>query len=103
MSKIEESYEEQVRKEFESTQPKEEVKETVASDLGKVNVNQTYEDPEINRIKSSMDYINIPLENLPSQGRFYPEQESLSVPQGLVKSESFQLSMRKTLKTSGIR
>ena len=73
MSKIEESYEEQVRKEFESTQPKEEVKETVMSDLGKVNVNQTYEDPEINRIKSSMDYINIPLENLPSQGRFYPE------------------------------
>ena len=64
MSKIEESYEEQVRKEFESTQPKEEVKETVTSDLGKV---------------------------------------SLSVPQGLVKSESFQLSMRKTLKTSGIR
>ena len=79
MSKIEESYEEQVRKEFESTQPKEEVKETVASDLGKVNVNQTYEDPEINRIKSSMDYINIPLETLPSQGRFYPEGTRISI------------------------
>ena len=36
-------------------------------------------------------------------GFIQKEQESVSVLQGLVKSESFQLSMRKTLKTSGIR
>jgi hypothetical protein len=66
MSKIEESYEEQVRKEFESTQPKEEVKETVASDLGKVELEQTYEDPELNRIKDTMNYINIPPMVLPT-------------------------------------
>lgn len=71
MGKIEESYEEQVRKEFESTQPQE--KETVASDLGKVKLEQTYEDPELNRIKDTMNYVNIPLDTLPSQGRFYPE------------------------------
>lgn len=79
MSKnIEESYEEQVLKEFESTQPKEETKETV-SDLGKVNLNRTVEDPELERIKSSMDYVNIPLETLPSGGRFYPEGTRISI------------------------
>lgn len=79
MSKNTDNYEEQVRREFESTQPKEEVKETVATDLGRVNLNQTIDDPEIERIKSSMDYINIPLESLPSQGRFYPEGTRISI------------------------
>ena len=79
MSKNTDSYEEQVRREFESTQPKEEVKETVATDLGRVNLKQTIDDPDIERIKSSMDYINIPLETLPSQGRFYPEGTRISI------------------------
>ena len=68
----EETYEEQVRKEFESTQPKDEPK-VEATDLGKVNRQEIEEDPEIQRIKSTMDYVNIPLDTLPSGGRFYPE------------------------------
>lgn len=67
------NYEEQVRREFESTQQEEvETKDTV-QDLGRVNLNQTLEDPELKRIKDSMDYVNIPLDTLPSGGRFYPE------------------------------
>ena len=72
MPKQTDNYEEQVRREFESTQEEVEVKDSV-KDLGKVNLNQTLEDPEIKRIKDSMDYVNIPLDTLPSQGRFYPE------------------------------
>lgn len=67
-----ENYEEQVRQEFESTQQEEKGQGTV-SNLGHVNLEKEVEDPEINRIKSSMDYVNIPLDTLPSQGRFYPE------------------------------
>ena len=77
MSKNTETYEDQVRKEFESTQEPE-VNEPV-KDLGKVKLDQDLEDPEIKRIKSSMDYVNIPLETLPSQGRFYPEGTRISI------------------------
>ena len=77
MAKKEETYEEQVRREFESTQEPE-VQEPV-KDLGRVNLDQDLEDPEIKRIKSSMDYVNIPLELLPSQGRFYPEGTRISI------------------------
>lgn len=69
MTKKEETYEEQVRKEFESTQPQEES----VTNLGKVKHEDIDEDPEIKRIKSTMDYVNIPLDTLPSEGRFYPE------------------------------
>ena len=68
-NKKEESYEEQVRREFESTQPQEET----VTNLGRVQRDEVAEDPEIQRIKNTMDYVNIPLETLPSQGRFYPE------------------------------
>ena len=79
MSKnIEENYEEQVRKEFESTQPQEEPQEKVVN-LGKVDLEKTIEDPELNRIKSTMEYVNIPLDTLPSQGRFYPEGTRISI------------------------
>ena len=77
MAKTDETYEEQVRKEFESTQEPD-VKDSV-KDLGKVNLDQDLEDPEIKRIKSSMDYVNIPLDTLPSQGRFYPEGTRISI------------------------
>ena len=76
MSKNVDNYEEQVRQEFESTQA--ESQETV-TDLGKVNLNKNIDDPELERIKSSMDYVNIPLELLPSQGRFYPEGTRISI------------------------
>ena len=82
MSKtVEETYEEQVRREFESTQEpeKESVKKETVHDLGKVQLNQDLNDPDIERIKSSMNYINIPLESLPSQGRFYPEGTTISI------------------------
>lgn len=72
MPKQTDNYEEQVRKEFESTQEEVETKDSV-KDLGRVNLNQTLEDPELKRIKDSMDYVNIPLDTLPSGGRFYPE------------------------------
>jgi len=78
MSKIEENYEEQVRKEFESTQPQEEVQDTVQN-LGKVKLDERLEDPDIERIKASMDYINIPLDTLPSGGRFYPDGTTISI------------------------
>ncbi len=74
---IEENYEEQVRKEFESTQT-EEPQETVKN-LGKVQLDDKPEDPELERIKSSMNYVNIPLETLPSQGMFYPEGTRISI------------------------
>ena len=60
MSKKEESYEEQILKEFESTQ---QPQTEVVRDLGKVNIGAGYvdinEDPEIIRIKNTMDYVNI--------------------------------------------
>ena len=75
---VEENYEEQVRKEFESTQEPIETQEKVV-DLGKVELNNRIDDPEIERIKSSMNYVNIPLVDLPSQGRFYPENTTISI------------------------
>lgn len=72
MPKQTDNYDEQIRKEFESTQEEVETNDSV-KDLGRVNLNQTLEDPEIKRIKDSMDYVNIPLDTLPSGGRFYPE------------------------------
>ena len=72
MSKNVDNYDEQVRKEFETTQEPEEKKETVQN-LGKVKLDERLEDPDIERIKSTMDYVNIPLDTLPSMGRFYPE------------------------------
>lgn len=77
MSKNVDNYEEQVLKEFESTQEPEK-KETVQN-LGKVKVEEKIEDPDIERIKSTMNYINIPLESLPSGGIFYPENTRISI------------------------
>ena len=73
-----EDYEEQVRKEFESTQAEEKTQDTV-TDLGRVELEKKIDDPDIERIKSSMDYVNIPLDTLPSGGRFYPEGTRISI------------------------
>ena len=44
-----------------------------------MKLDERLEDPDIERIKSSMNYINIPLDTLPSQGRFYPEGTTISI------------------------
>ena len=77
MSKNTDDYEAQVLKEFENTQEPE--KKEAVKDLGKVEINQHIDDPELERIKSSMDYVNIPLETLPSGGKFYPEGTRISI------------------------
>lgn len=81
MSKKTDNYEDQVLKEFEETQTSQETTDTV-TDLGKVNINNTLNlenDPELKRITDTMGYINIPLDCLPSQGRFYPENTRISI------------------------
>ena len=80
MGKTTDNYEEQVRKEFESTQePTETPKQETVKNLGRVELDKTIDDPELERIKGSMDYVNIPLDTLPSGGRFYPEETRISI------------------------
>lgn len=78
--KQEESYEDQVRREFESSQP---TSKTVQSeDLGRVDLNRGLDindDPNIKRINDSIGYHNVPLEELPSQGKYYPEDTKISI------------------------
>ena len=76
---VEENYEEQVRREFESTQEPQEQPQNTVKNLGKVVLDEKPEDPELERIKGTMDYINIPLDTLPSGGRFYPEGTRISI------------------------
>ena len=84
-----EDYEDQVRKEFESTQgsiemptfDEPEPQETFTN-LGKVDFNKGVDindDPDIKRATASMGYINIPLDTLPSGGRFYPENTRITI------------------------
>jgi hypothetical protein len=75
-----ESYEEQVLKEFEETQ--EEPK--IVTDLGNIRDNKTEQvddrfDGELSRISRMRDYHNIPLDCLPSLGRFYPDNTHISI------------------------
>ena len=77
-----ESYEEQVLREFEESQPQEE-KKTVTS-LGNIKDNkQQHEDDrfhdELSRIGKLKDYHNIPLDCLPSLGRFYPDNTRITI------------------------
>ena len=79
MAKKEENYEEQVLKEFEQAQGKGFVKN---GDLGRVDLNggpSVYDDPNIQRIEKSIGYINVPLECLPSNGRYYPDNTKISI------------------------
>ena len=76
-----ESYEDQVLKEFEETQEKEEPK--TITDLGNINDNKKdddrYLDEELSRVGRLRDYHNIPLDCLPSLGRFYPDDTRISI------------------------
>ena len=75
-----ESYEEQVLREFEETQ--EEPK--IITNLGNIKDNKPKEnnkflDEEQLRIDRLRDYHNIPLDCLPSLGRFYPDNTRISI------------------------
>ena len=77
-----ESYEDQVLKEFEGTQPQEEPK--IITNLGNINDNKNNEDDrfldeDMARINKLRDFHNIPLDCLPSLGRFYPDDTRISI------------------------
>jgi hypothetical protein len=77
-----ESYEDQVLKEFEDTQPQEEPK--VITNLGNINDNKKDEDDrfldeDMARINKLRDFHSIPLDCLPSLGRFYPDNTRISI------------------------
>ena len=77
-----ESYEEQVLKEFEETQNDNEPK--VITNLGNIKDNKPgvedlYSDDELSRVGRLRDYHNIPLDCLPSLGRFYPDNTRISI------------------------
>ena len=79
---LNESYEEQVLKEFEGTQTQEEP--TTVTDLGNIKNNrpkddEMYLDDDLSRVNRLRDYHNIPLDCLPSLGRFYPDNTRISI------------------------
>ena len=79
-----ESYEDQVLKEFEETQIQEEPNTKTVTDLGNINDNKPkdedrYLDEELSRVGRLRDYHNIPLDCLPSLGRFYPDNTQISI------------------------
>lgn len=78
---INESYEEQVLKEFEETQEQE--KSKIINNLGNIKDNKGNDDPfydeELLKIEKLRDYHNIPLDCLPSLGRFYPNDTRISI------------------------
>lgn len=79
MAKKEENYEEQVLREFEQTQGRGVVK---AGDLGRVDLNggaNIYDDPNVQRIEKSIGFINVPLDTLPSNGKYYPDNTKISI------------------------
>ena len=79
---INESYEDQVLKEFEETQAQEEPK--AITDLGNIRDNKSekddkYLDEELSRVGRLRDFHNVPLDCLPSLGRFYPDNTRISI------------------------
>lgn len=80
-NKINESYEDQVQKEFEGTQIQE---PNAVSDLGNIKDNKSEDidvryDEELSRLGRLRDYHNIPLDCLPSLGRFYPDNTQITI------------------------
>jgi hypothetical protein len=75
------SYEDQVLKEFEGTQVQEEPKPTKS--LGNINDKKNNDDDsleeELERLGRMRDFHNVPLDCLPSMGRFYPENTRISI------------------------
>lgn len=76
-----ESYDEQVLREFEESQAQEEQK--TITNLGNIKDNKQDDEDVINtelsRIGVLRDYHNIPLDCLPSLGRFYPDNTRISI------------------------
>jgi hypothetical protein len=75
-----ESYEDQVLREFEGSQQQEEPKKI--TDLGNIKDNKQQDDDdrfEQSRIGILKDYHNVPLDCLPSLGRFYPDNTRISI------------------------
>ena len=77
-----ESYDDQVLKEFEESQAQEEPK--VVTNLGNINDRhkdriEEIENDELSRVNKLRDYHNIPLDCLPSLGKFYPEGTRISI------------------------
>ena len=79
---IKESYEDQVLKEFEDTQQQDEPK--IVTNLGNIRDNKPNDldkrvDDELSRVSRLRDYHNIPLDCLPSLGRFYPDNTQITI------------------------
>ena len=79
---INESYEDQVLKEFEETQAQDEPK--TITDLGNIRDNKSekddkYLDEELSRVGRLKDFHNVPLDCLPSLGMFYPDNTRISI------------------------
>ena len=77
-----ESYEDQVLREFEESQENEGPK--IVTDLGNIKDNKPNNadrrlDEELSRVGRLRDYHNIPLDCLPSLGRFYPDGTQISI------------------------
>ena len=76
-----ESYEDQVLREFEESQAQEAPK--VITNLGNIKDNKKNEDDrideELSRIGRMRDFHNIPLNGLPSLGKFYPDNTRISI------------------------
>lgn len=82
MANKKDSYEEDVLREFQESQKEIEPSITKSTDLGRVNLNKGIdinEDPNIKRINESIGYLNVPLEDLPSGGRYYPDNTKISI------------------------
>ena len=83
MSKNEETYEETLQKEFEMSQSKD---DGVVKDLGRVRdvtgsgTHKEYIDnDDMDRINDLVGFRNIPLTDLPSQGRYYPDNTKITI------------------------
>ena len=78
---INESYDEQVLREFEESQAKEEPK--TITNLGNIKDNKQDDEDrltdELSRVGRLRDFHNIPLDCLPSLGRFYPDNTRISI------------------------
>ena len=79
---LNESYEDQVLREFEESQENEGPK--IVTNLGNIKDNKPNDidrrlDEESSRIGKLRDYHNIPLDCLPSLGRFYPDGTQISI------------------------
>ena len=83
MSKNEETYEETLQKEFEMSQSKD---DGVVKDLGRVRdvtgsgtQREYIDNDDMDRINDLVGFRNIPLTDLPSQGRYYPDNTKITI------------------------